>query len=102
MKTKHLPLIILISLLFAACSPSLAQPTEPAAIAPVIADTSIMSEGRLEPVRFAEIAFTASGVISEVLVQEGESVKKGQPIIQLGDASVARGWPRKWGGGPES
>ena len=87
MKTKLLPLIILISLLFAACSPSLAQPTEPAAIAPVIADTSIMSEGRLGPVRFAEIAFTASGVISEVLVQEGESVKKGQPIIQLGDAS---------------
>jgi multidrug resistance efflux pump len=87
MKTKHLPLIILISLLFAACSPSVAQQTEPAAIAPIIADTSIMSEGRLEPVRFAEIAFTASGVISEVLVQEGEAVKKGQPLIRLGDAS---------------
>ena len=56
-------------------------------MAPVIADTSIMAEGRLEPVQFAEIAFTASGVISEVLVQEGEAVKKGQPLIQLGDAS---------------
>jgi multidrug resistance efflux pump len=87
MKAKLLSLIILTSLLFAACSPSGAEPTEAAAIEPVIADTSIMSEGRLEPVRFAEIAFTASGVISEVLVQEGESVKKGQPIIQLGDAS---------------
>ena len=87
MKTKLLPLIIFTSLLFAACSPSGAQPTEPAAIPPVIADTSIMAEGRLEPVHFAEIAFTASGVISEVLVQEGESVKKGQPLIRLGDAS---------------
>ena len=87
MKTKLLPLIIFTSLLFAACSPSGAQPTEPAAIAPVIADTSIMAEGRLEPIHFAEIAFTASGVISEVLVQEGESVKKGQPLIRLGDAS---------------
>jgi HlyD family secretion protein len=87
MKAKHLPLIILISLLFAACSPSVAQPTEPAAIAPVIADTSIVAEGRLEPVHFAEIAFTASGVVSEVLVQEGESVQKGQPLIRLGDAS---------------
>lgn len=88
MKTKLFSLILFTSLLFAACSPSISQPTEPAAaIEPVIADTSIMSEGRLEPVRFAEIAFTASGVISEVLVQEGESVKKRQPLIRLGDAS---------------
>ena len=87
MKTKLLPLIILTSLLFAACSPSIAQPTEASVVEPVTADISIMSEGRLEPVRFAEIAFTASGVISEVLVQEGEAVKKGQPLIQLGDAS---------------
>jgi multidrug resistance efflux pump len=36
---------------------------------------------------FCEIAFTASGVISDVLVEEGESVKKGQPLIRLGDAS---------------
>src|SRR5512134_3721342 len=87
MNRKLLSLILFTSLLFAACSPSVAEPTEVAAIEPVIADTSIMSEGRLEPVRFAEIAFTASGVISEVLVQEGEAVKQGQPLIQLGDAS---------------
>ena len=87
MKAKLLSLIIFTSLLLAACSSSSAQPTEVAAIPPVIADTSIMAEGRLEPVNFAEIAFTASGVISEVLVQEGEPVKKGQPLIRLGDAS---------------
>ena len=87
MKAKLLSLIVFISLLFAACSASNAQHTEAAAIQPVIADTSIMAEGRLEPVRFAEIAFTASGTISEVLVQAGEAVKKGQPLIHLGDAS---------------
>ena len=87
MKTKLLSLIIFTGLLFAACSSSGAQPTEEAVIPPVIADTSIMAEGRLEPVHFAQIAFTASGVVSEVLVQEGESIKKGQPLIRLGDAS---------------
>ena len=87
MKTKLLPLILFTSLLLAACSASVVQPTEAAVIPAVIADTSIMAEGRLEPIHFAEIAFTASGVISEVLVQEGEAVKQGQPLIQLGDAS---------------
>ena len=87
MKTKLLQLLVFISLLLTACSSSGAQPTENAVIPAVIADPSIMAEGRLEPVNFAEIAFTASGVISEVLVQEGEPVKKGQPLIRLGDAS---------------
>ena len=87
MKTKLLPLILFTSLLFAACSPSGTQPIEASAIPPVIADTNIMAEGRLEPIHFAEISFTASGVISEVLVQEGEPVKKGQLLIRLGDAS---------------
>ena len=87
MKTKLFLLIVLTSLLFAGCSPSAAQPAEPTALPAIIADTAIMAEGRLEPVQFAEIAFTASGAISEVLVEEGEPVKKGQPLIRLGDAS---------------
>ena len=41
----------------------------------------------MEPIRYAEIAFNASGVVSEVLVREGESVKKGQLLIQLGGES---------------
>src|SRR5688572_3448147 len=87
MKTQLLPLMLFTSLLLAACSSTVAQPTEAAVIPPVIADTAIMAEGRLEPVQFAEIAFTASGAISEVLVEDGQSVKKGQPLIRLGDAS---------------
>ena len=87
MKTRFLLLIVLTSLLFAGCSPSPGQPAEPTALPAVLADTAIMAEGRLEPVQFAEIAFTASGIISEVLVEEGESIKKGQPLIRLGDAS---------------
>jgi len=74
------------SLLFTACSPGgNSAVATPEAIPTVKADTAIIAEGRLEPVRDAQIAFNASGVIGEVLVQEGQSVKKGEPLIRLGN-----------------
>lgn len=87
LKTRLMSLMIVTSLLFAACSASSTQPSAETAIPPVIADASIIAEGRVEPIQFAQIAFTTSGVISEVLVQEGEAVTRGQPLIRLGNAS---------------
>jgi len=80
--------LILASLLFTACAPASSAPTAtPEATAAVIADSTIIAEGRLEPVRYAEIAFTASGRISDIPVAEGQTVKQGQELIRLGDAS---------------
>jgi len=87
MKTNIVSLFILASLLFAACSPSDAQATEATVIPTVIADNTLIAEGRVEPVQYAEIAFTASGIVSEVLVDEGQQVKKGQPLVHLGGES---------------
>lgn len=88
MKYKLFITLILFSLLFTACSTAGQAPTATPEAAPtVVAEDTIIAEGRLEPVRFAEIAFTASGVISEVLVNEGQSVKKGDVLVQLGDES---------------
>jgi multidrug resistance efflux pump len=88
MKQKLFVVLILLSLLVSACSAAgQAGTATPEAIPTVIADSTIIAEGRLEPARDAKIAFTASGVVSEVLVQEGDTVKKGQPLIHLGDAS---------------
>jgi multidrug resistance efflux pump len=87
MKTNFLLLTLLVSLLLAACSSAVPQPVEAAAIPTAVADTSIMAEGRLEPIHFAEIAFTTSGAVSEVLVKEGDQVTKGQVLVRLGDAS---------------
>src|SRR5262245_10945716 len=61
----------------------------PTAIPPVAADTTIIAEGRVEPIRDAEIAFNGNGVVSEVLVKEGDPVIKGQPLIRLGDITDA-------------
>jgi multidrug resistance efflux pump len=49
----------------------------------VVADTNIVAEGRIEPIRYVDIAFNANGTVSEVLVSEGEQVSEGQVIARL-------------------
>jgi len=87
MKTKIASLFILAGVLIAGCSPADAQATEATPIPIVVADDTLIAEGRVEPVQYAEIAFTASGIVSEVLVDEGQQVKKGQPLVHLGGES---------------
>ena len=83
---KHLKLltIIILALSIAACGTTTATP-QATQIPIVIADDTIIAEGRVEPVQYAEISFSASGAVSEVLVDEGQAVKKGEPLIRLGD-----------------
>jgi len=85
MKYKLIIIIIGLTLLVTACSP--AETTTPEVIPTVIADSTIVAEGRVEPVNDAEIAFTAGGLVNEVLVEEGQSVKKGDLLIRLGGES---------------
>lgn len=72
----------------AACGGKTQAAKEPAStLAPVKDSSGVTAEGRLEPIHYAEIAFSANGVVSEVLAKEGESVKKGQQLIRIGDES---------------
>ena len=86
---KHLRLItmIILTVAVAACGASPTATTEATPIPTVIADDTIIAEGRVEPIQYAEIAFNASGSVSEIFVKEGQAVKKGDPIIRLGDES---------------
>jgi multidrug efflux pump subunit AcrA (membrane-fusion protein) len=71
MKPKFFVAMLLAAVLITACGASAETPAEPSATLPTVIDASgVTAEGRLEQVRFAEIAFTASGVISEVRVAE--------------------------------
>jgi HlyD family secretion protein len=85
MNRKLLLSLIGLTLLFTACAPG--TTATPVVIPTVIADSTIVAEGRVEPVHFGEIAFNASGVVSEVLVEEGQPVKKGELLIRLGGES---------------
>jgi multidrug resistance efflux pump len=81
-------LLATASLLLAACGAATATPGA-TAIPTVLADASIITEGRLEPIRYADIASNASGLISEVLVKEGDKVEAGQ-VLAVIESSEAR------------
>jgi multidrug resistance efflux pump len=88
MKPRVFFILVILSMLFTACSSAgNAGEATPEVIPTVIADNTIIAEGRVEPVHYAAIAFNAGGRISEVLVKEGQSVRKGDPLIRLGDES---------------
>ena len=74
--------IAALSGLLAACAPTAAAPT-PTPLATVKADDIVVAEGRLEPVRYAQLALSANGLVSEVLAKEGDSVKAGNVIARL-------------------
>ncbi len=86
--TKLFTLAIIItlvasSLLLSACGAVSGATPTPAAVPTVKADNVIVSEGRVEPIHYAQIALNTSGLVSEVVSKEGDQVKAGQVIAQL-------------------
>ena len=84
-----LSMLILAGLLLSACGNGDEPAAEATAIPTVKADNLIVAEGRIEPIKYVDIAFNANGTVSEVLVSEGEQVTEGQVIARL-DNSEAR------------
>ena len=88
MKKTIFIILAALSLFVTACSTSgKAATATPEIIPTVIADDTIIAEGRVEPIHYAEIAFGTSGMVSEIMIKEGELVKTGQPLIRLGGES---------------
>lgn len=91
MKTKTISILMFILftvLVVSACGQATETDQESAATLPAVVDTTgITAEGNIEPLRFAGVTFSTSGVVSEVLVEDGQSVKKGETLIRVGDPS---------------
>lgn len=80
---KILTLTLLTVVFLAACGN---QPT-PAPVAPqVVAPNEVVAEGRLLPLHGANLSFQAAGVVEQVLVKTGDSVKQGDVLVRLANA----------------
>ena len=56
---------------------------EKTAIEPVKADSRVLAEGIVFPVKYAQMVMPVDGTIGEILAVEGDHVKAGQPIVRL-------------------
>jgi HlyD family secretion protein len=83
-------LLLLATLAIAAASGCNAQPTPvkptPTAVTsggrPPAGET-IIADGRVRPARSADLSVAAAGAVTELLIAEGDAVKKDQPLLRL-------------------
>src|SRR5262245_11074218 len=78
-------MILLILVLLAGCNGSAANTSVEPTPTPVLAheDVQIQAEARVLPIQSTELVFQTSGIVAEILVQEGDSVVRGAPLARL-------------------
>ena len=89
-RLKHTLLAALpvAALVLSSCSAAPAATSTPEAGLTVEAPSVIVAEGRLEPIRYAELALNTSGLVSEVLHKEGDVVQAGEVIARMENAQA--------------
>jgi HlyD family secretion protein len=88
--SKILFLFVITCLIFTACSSA-----EQATPAPETSDAQdagaiISATGVVVPAQWAALSVKSQGVVSELLVEEGERVKKDQLLLRLGNSEAAQ------------
>ncbi|HMS00028.1 MAG TPA: efflux RND transporter periplasmic adaptor subunit [Anaerolineales bacterium] len=88
-KTKTFMMLTLIAaLILTACANQPAGTPAPASES-VAATDSVIAEGKIRPVHAANLSFQAFGIVESVNVKIGDSVKKGDVLARLANASLA-------------
>ncbi len=84
--TLNLLIMLLVSLLMAACSTQTAAPTP----IPGVNAEAVVAEGHITPNQDLKLSFVARAKIADVLVSEGELVKKGTVLVRQGNSEQAQ------------
>lgn len=93
-KIYQIGLIIVVALSLSACGLKnpLSQPNSPTLLDETASITqnnlTLITEGTLVPRDSVWLSFGMEGVVSELLVEEGDSVEAGQVLVRLGDRST--------------
>ena len=58
-------------------------------MAPVVASNDVVADAVVVPLQSARLSMPAGGIAAEVLVDEGDEVEAGQPLLRLGAARQA-------------
>ncbi len=83
---NFITLFAIIALFLAACGN---QPAATPAPADVVSSNNVVAEGRFEPIHGANLSFQARGVVEDVFVSDGDSVKQGDVLVRLANAGGA-------------
>jgi multidrug efflux pump subunit AcrA (membrane-fusion protein) len=79
-------LSVMFVLLVSACG---VQPTVAPTSTEAPSSNEVVAEGRLKPIRGANLSFEARGVVEKILVNEGDAVKQGDALVRLSNAGGA-------------
>jgi len=86
--TKTLMMLMIIALALTACA-NQATATPAPADQNLVAPEGVVAEGRLEPIHAVNLSFQVRGVVEEINVKIGDTMKKGDVLARLSNASVA-------------
>jgi HlyD family secretion protein len=86
MKRTLFVFLALMALLLTACGPEPAPVIE----APLVVDTAVIAEGRIVPAADVRLSFSVRGTVAEILVSEGQTVRRGDVLVRLADREQAQ------------
>lgn len=83
--TKIMMNLILVSLIFLAACSGLTQKSTPTPqpVAEEEVSPRVSATGVVTPSRYTSLSMSAGGIVAEILVQENDTVKAGQPLVRL-------------------
>lgn len=59
------------------------KPIQQSILPPIKASNKVVAEGKVIPVKYSMLSFSVSGIVSQVLIEEGDKVEAGQVLVRL-------------------